>query len=151
MSTATPFELREERAPETLPARAEPAHDRVPRVLVIRRRYLGDIVLLGSVLRNIRLRWPRAWIAVLTETAYAGVLGLNPDVDSALTFPHRKRQWLGFVRALRRTRFTHVLDFDNTEKTALVTDGQITLTFPASASQVVYCNWFSIPATSPAG
>lgn len=121
MPTATPFELNEERATDTLPARPEPARDRVPRFLVIRRRYLGDIVLLGSVLRNLRLRWPRAWIAVLTETAYTGVLGLNPDVDAALTFPHRKLQWLGFIRRLRRTRFTHVLDFDNTEKTALVT------------------------------
>jgi ADP-heptose:LPS heptosyltransferase len=29
-----------------------------PHVLVIRRRYLGDIVLLGPVFRNLRLHWP---------------------------------------------------------------------------------------------
>jgi heptosyltransferase III len=132
MPTATPFELSEQRATETATARHAPGRDRMPRVLVIRRRYLGDIVLLGSVLRNIRLRWPRAWISVLTEAAYMGVLGLNPDVDAALTFPRRKLEWIGFVRSLRRIGFTHVLDFDNTEKTALVTrltGGAIRATF----------------------
>lgn len=92
-----------------------------PRILLIRRRYLGDIVLLGSVLRNLRLHWPQAHLTVLTEHAYAGVLPLNPDIHGALTFPRRLGQWFGFVRALRRARFTHVLDFDNTDKTALVT------------------------------
>ena len=120
MPTATPFEVAEERATETS-ARHTPGRDRMPRVLVLRRRYLGDIVLLGSVLRNIRLRWPRAWISVLTEAAYTSVLALNPDVDAALAFPRRKLEWIGFVRSLRRVGYTHVLDFDNTEKTALVT------------------------------
>jgi heptosyltransferase-3 len=92
-----------------------------PRILVIRRRYLGDIVLLGSVLRNLRLHWPAAHITVLTEKAYSGILPLNPDVNGALTFPRRLGEWFSFIRALRRARFTHVLDFDNTDKTALVT------------------------------
>lgn len=96
-------------------------HNRAPRILVIRRRYLGDVVLLGSVLRNLRLHWPGAHLAVLTEHPYAGVLALNPDVDAALIFPRRVTGWPGFVRTLRRERFTHVLDFDNTDKTALVT------------------------------
>jgi ADP-heptose:LPS heptosyltransferase len=92
-----------------------------PHVLVIRRRYLGDIVLLGSVLRNLRLHWPGAQLTVLTEPAYRGILALNPDVTAALTFPTSLTQWPAFVATLRRARFTHVLDFDNTEKTALIT------------------------------
>jgi heptosyltransferase-3 len=89
-------------------------------LLVIRRRYLGDIVLLGGVLRNLRLHWPGARLTVLTESAYTGVVALNPDADAALAFPRRAIGWPGFIRTLRRARFTHVLDFDNTEKTALV-------------------------------
>jgi predicted lipopolysaccharide heptosyltransferase III len=91
-----------------------------PRFLVIRRRYLGDIVLLGSVLRNLKISAPDAFIAVLTEQAYSGILPLNPDVNLALAFPRRISAWPRFITALRRERFTHVLDFDNTEKTALV-------------------------------
>jgi heptosyltransferase-3 len=92
-----------------------------PHVLLIRRRYLGDLVLLGSVVRNLRLHWPSARITVLSEAAYAGVVPLNPEIDAALAFPRAAAAWPGFLAALRRGRFTHVLDFDNTEKTALVT------------------------------
>jgi len=92
-----------------------------PHILLIRRRYLGDIVLLGSVVRNLRLHWPAARLTVLTEAAYAGVVPLNPEIDAALAFPRGAAGWPAFLAALRRGRFTHVLDFDNTEKTALVT------------------------------
>src|SRR5258708_6190672 len=92
-----------------------------PHILVIRRRYLGDIVLLGSVLRNLRLHWPKARITVLTEPAYAAILALNPDVTGSLVFPRALAGWPSFLAGLRRARFTHVLDFDNTEKTAAIT------------------------------
>ncbi len=121
MPTSSPFEMTEAAGTETASATHALNASRTPRVLVIRRRYLGDIVLLGSTLRNLRIRWPDAWITVLTEAAYAGVVPLNPDVDAALTFPRRAFAWLRFARELRRTGFTHVLDFDNTDKTALVT------------------------------
>jgi heptosyltransferase-3 len=117
MPPASPTTLESESATA---AAATLTADRQPRVLLIRRRYLGDIVLLGSVLRNLRAHWPKAWIAVLTEAAYTGVLPLNPDVDSAFAFPRRAGDWPGFIRALRGVGFTHVLDFDNTDKTALV-------------------------------
>ena len=91
-----------------------------PRVLVIRRRYLGDVVLLGSLLRNLRLHWPRARLAALVEPAYEAILALNPDVDLVMTLPGGLSAWPGFVARLRRAGFTHVLDLDNTEKTALV-------------------------------
>ncbi len=100
-----------------------PAHPPAgaPHVLIIRRRYLGDIVLLGSVLRNLRLHWPDAQLTVLTEEPFSGILALNPDVTTAIAFPRSALEWPSFLAAIRRARFTHVLDFDNTEKTALLT------------------------------
>ena len=92
-----------------------------PRVLLIRRRYLGDVVLLGSVLRNLRLHWPGARIDLLSQGAYAGVAALHPDANAALAFPVRWSEWPSFIRTLRAARYSHVLDFDNTERTALVT------------------------------
>ena len=92
-----------------------------PRVLLIRRRYLGDVVLLGSVLRNLRLHWPDARLDLLTEAAYAGVAALHPDASTSLAFPTQALEWPAFIRALRAARYSHVLDFDNTERTALVT------------------------------
>ncbi len=92
-----------------------------PRVLIIRRRYLGDLVLLGSVLRNLRLHWPDAHLAVLVEGGCAGIPPLHPDVNATLILPRSLLAWPGFIRRLRRERFTHVLDFDNSDKTALIT------------------------------
>ena len=60
-------------------------------------------------------------VTALTEAPYAGVLPLNPDVNATLVFPRRLAEWPGFLHSLRRARFTHVLDFDNTEKTAVLT------------------------------
>lgn len=92
-----------------------------PRILVFRRRYLGDIVLLGSFLRNLRLHWPGARIGVAADSSYAGVLSLNPDVDQVLTFPEGGVEWARFVAELRRAAWTHVFNLDNTERTALLT------------------------------
>lgn len=92
-----------------------------PRILVIRRRYLGDIVLLGSLLQNLRRHWPEAHLAVLVEPRFAELLALNPDANATLTLPKTISAWPAFVRTLRAMRFTHVLDLDNTEKTAAIT------------------------------
>ena len=91
-----------------------------PHILVIRRRYLGDIVLLGSFLRNLRLHWPQAEIRVAADPAYAPALALNPDVDRVEAMPMRLRDWPRFLAAQRRFRCTHVFNFDNTERTALI-------------------------------
>lgn len=92
-----------------------------PHVLVIRRRYLGDIVLLGPLLRNLRLHWPAGRIDVLCEAAYAPLLALNPDVQATWVFPRRLADWPRLLARLRRARFTHVLDLDNRDKTAVLT------------------------------
>jgi ADP-heptose:LPS heptosyltransferase len=92
-----------------------------PRILVIKRRYLGDIVLLGIFFRSLRRHWPEALIQVLVEEPYAGILALNPDVDGAQIIPKKSTalgRWFSLLRALRNVHYTHVLDLDNTEKTA---------------------------------
>jgi ADP-heptose:LPS heptosyltransferase len=100
-----------------------PAND-VPRILVIRRRYLGDIVLLGSFFANLRAHWPRAELCALVEGHFQEVLALNPNVDRVIPLPRDNRSlgpWISTARQLRAGRFTHVFDLDNREKTALLT------------------------------
>ncbi len=92
-----------------------------PYVLIIRRRYLGDIALLGAVFRNLRQYWPESRLAALVEAPYAPVLAMNAEVNETWTLPQRAAEWLPFLWRLRRAGFTHVLDFDNTDKTALLT------------------------------
>jgi len=92
-----------------------------PRILVIRRRYLGDIVLLGILAANLRRHRPAARIVALLEPAYAPVLALNPDFDEVIPLPDGAFRWPGFLRKLRSMGFTHVFDLDNSARTALIT------------------------------
>jgi ADP-heptose:LPS heptosyltransferase len=92
-----------------------------PHILIIRRRYLGDIVLLGSLLRNLKLHWPAARLAVLCEPAYAPILELNPDANERWHFPQSAAAWPGFLWRVRRAGFTQVIDLDNRDKTAVIT------------------------------
>jgi ADP-heptose:LPS heptosyltransferase len=73
-----------------------------PKILVIRRRYLGDVVLLGSLFRNLKLHWPDGRVVAAVEPGYAGILGLNPDVDAVVSPPAGRFAWLGFVRLIAR-------------------------------------------------
>jgi heptosyltransferase III len=57
---------------------------------------------------------------VLCEPAYAPILELNPDVDERWLFPQSAAAWPGFLWRVRRAGFTHVLDLDNRDKTAVI-------------------------------
>jgi ADP-heptose:LPS heptosyltransferase len=106
------------------PGRKEPVTTQ-PRILVIRRRYIGDLVLLGPFLRNLLLHWPDAAVTALVDEGYADILALNPDVGSVLQIPRRgpgrPRLELALLRALRSARFSHVFDFDTSDRTAFLT------------------------------
>lgn len=90
-----------------------------PRILVTRRRYLGDVTLTAPVFRNLRLRWPKARIVGLTDAPYSDVLTLDPDIDEVWAHPTRAAAWPGFLFKLRCARFTHVFDLDNRGRSAL--------------------------------
>ena len=90
-----------------------------PRILVTRRRYLGDITLTAPVFRNLRLHWPEARIVGLTDAPFADVLTLNPDVDDVWAHPSRVASWPTFLIKVRCARFTHVFDLDNRGRSAL--------------------------------
>lgn len=83
------------------------------RILVTRRRYLGDVILTAPVFRNLRQHWPEAHIVGLVDAPFAEVLTLNPDVDDVWAHPTRAAEWPGFLLKVRFARFTHVFDLDN--------------------------------------
>lgn len=95
--------------------------DDAPNLLIIRRRYLGDIILLGSLIRNLRLHWPGARLTLLCDAAYADAARLHDDLDAVLHYPSSGWRWPAFLRAVRRSRYSHVLDIDNRDKSALCT------------------------------
>lgn len=89
-----------------------------PAILLMRRRYFGDIVLLTNMLRNLRLAFPRAWITVVVDDAFAEVLETNPDLSEVCLLPTgknasiRKRllAWQQMFGQLLRRRFDLAFD-----------------------------------------
>jgi ADP-heptose:LPS heptosyltransferase len=65
------------------------ALERVRRVLVIRHRAAGDLLLTTPALRALRLGLPTARIEVLTARGMGELLEGNPDIDSVLEFDRR--------------------------------------------------------------
>jgi len=102
-------------------AAAREKDSQAPRVLVFRRQAVGDITLLGSLFRNLRLHWPHAQLALLSNPAYTPATALHADIDCAYSLPATLWQRVRLAAELRRARFTHVLDTDNSPTSTLLT------------------------------
>jgi len=88
------------------------------RLLIVRRRYLGDLVLLDPVLRSLRAAHPGAFLALLVDEDYGSVLRDHPALDRILEIPMRRpgenpfaffRRYLDTGRELRRLSFDTAL------------------------------------------
>src|SRR3954467_13728337 len=105
------------RSPAGMPERPAPAASDRPRILVIRRDNIGDLVCATPLFAALRRRYPRSHIAALVNSYNAGVLAGNPDVDAVHAYTKLKHRgagdsWLGTLvaslrlfRALRAPRF----------------------------------------------
>jgi heptosyltransferase III len=88
-----------------------------PRILVIRRDNIGDLVCTTPALTLLRGRYPRAYIAALVNSYNAPVLRGNPCLDEVFSYVKGKHvvpggtrlaAWLGkwlLMRAIRARRF----------------------------------------------
>ncbi len=81
-----------------------------PRILVIRRDNIGDLVCTTPLLEALRVARPNAWIAVLANTYNSEVLSRNPSVDAVYTYEKLKHRSSPFLRlVLDRLRLTSEL------------------------------------------
>lgn len=69
-----------------------------PRILVIRRDNIGDLICTTPLLQALRNHFPQAWITVLVSSYNQDIVAGNPDINEMLVFP--KRQQHGFVTTL---------------------------------------------------
>jgi heptosyltransferase-2/heptosyltransferase-3 len=93
------------------------------RILVIRYRMIGDVLLDTPIVRALRRHYPHSHIAFCTESTPAGILRGNPDIDEILLHP-RPATWyqaLQFIRRVRRRRFDLVLDLMGNSRSAFMT------------------------------
>jgi ADP-heptose:LPS heptosyltransferase len=93
----------------------------VLKILIIKLRAVGDVVLSTIVTKNLRLAYPGAEIHYLTEPASAEVLLHNRYVDRTLVYRKRTMSGWALIRMVRRERYDVVIDLFGNPRTALVT------------------------------
>ncbi len=78
---------------------------RAPRLLIVRRDNIGDLVCTTPLVAALRAKLPRAWIGALVNSYNAEVLARNPAVDEVFVYEKRKHRTRGLLRlALERVR-----------------------------------------------
>jgi lipopolysaccharide heptosyltransferase II len=103
------------------PTYAELLSHPVRRILIIKPRALGDVVLSSIVTRNLRDAFPVAHIAFLTESASRDAVEGNPFIDEAIVFHPRRDNILALFRRVHRSRFDLVFDLFCNPRTAQIT------------------------------
>ncbi|WP_447968233.1 putative lipopolysaccharide heptosyltransferase III [Nitrospira sp. M1] len=91
-------------------------------ILVIKLRYIGDVILSTPVLSLLRQQFPAANVVCLVNSGTQEILQHNPHVDEVLVLPRGSViEQIRFWLAVRRRRFDCVIDLTDGDRSALLT------------------------------
>jgi heptosyltransferase-3 len=79
------------------------------RFLVVRTDRVGDVVMITPMLRELKKRFPDAYLGALTSDRTAAVLHHNPHLDVLITDDRSRGSFWRTVQAIRAHRFTDAL------------------------------------------
>ena len=91
------------------------------KILIIKLRYIGDVLLATPVFAALRARFPDSHLTALVNPGTEGVLVHNPDLDE--TWVLERGGWLNqlrFLRALRARQFDCVIDLTDGDRSAIL-------------------------------
>jgi predicted lipopolysaccharide heptosyltransferase III len=91
-------------------------------ILVIKLRYIGDVLLATPVLRALREQFPTARLTMVVNRGTEDILKRNPDVSEVLGMERGQfGAQIQFVQDLRRRRFDCVIDLTDGDRSAILT------------------------------
>ncbi len=93
----------------------------IRRILVVKPRAIGDVLLSTAVLPNLRREFKDARIDFLVESFASPVLDGNPFIDDVVTYDTRKESSLSIISKVRRNRYDLVIDLFGNPRTAIIT------------------------------
>ncbi len=101
-------------------SRTDPS--RLRKVLLIRFRRIGDIILTTPAVRALRTALPRAEIAYVVEEPYRKLVEGNTDIDRVIAVPKgaSRREFLALVREVRKAGYDAVIDFHGGPRASLL-------------------------------
>lgn len=93
----------------------------ISKILVIKLRAIGDVLLSTVVLKNLREAFPQAQIDFLTEKPSREVLEGNSDITSSIIFDNTTQNGAGLVFDIRRRNYDLIIDLFGNPRSALIT------------------------------
>ena len=89
------------------------------RILVIKLRYVGDVLLATPTLSRLREGFPKAHLAIMVNPGTDGVVRGHPALDDVVVVERGNlfRQWR-FVKELRARQYDHVIDLTDSDRSA---------------------------------
>jgi heptosyltransferase-3 len=93
----------------------------VQRILIIKPRAIGDVVLSTVVLKNLRSAFPKAQIDFLTERPSREVIEGNSNLDNLIVFDAGRDSSIGLIMNVRRRNYDLAIDLFGNPRTAIIT------------------------------
>ncbi|MDA0738944.1 MAG: putative lipopolysaccharide heptosyltransferase III [Nitrospirae bacterium] len=91
-------------------------------ILVIKLRYIGDVLLTTPLLRILRINLAHARITVLVNSGTETILQNNPCVDHVTVLPRGNVfEQMQFLRSIRSCRYDCVIDLSDGDRSAIIT------------------------------
>ncbi len=94
---------------------------RIHRILVIKLRAIGDVLLSTVVLNNLRKAFPDAHIDFCAEVSGGEIIEGHPAIDSRLIFDAKKESGLSLIRRVRAGNYDCIIDLFGNPRSAVVT------------------------------
>lgn len=93
----------------------------INKILVIKLRAIGDVLLSTAVLPNLRRAFPDAHIDFLTERPSREVIEGNPYVNGIIIYDNKEQSSFGLLSEVRRKKYDMVIDLFGNPRSALIT------------------------------
>jgi len=94
---------------------------KINKILVIKLRAIGDVLISTSVLPNLKNKFPNAEIHFLTEPQSGALLKYNPFIDKLIIFGRKDKGYLKFLLKLRKEKYDLVFDLFCNPRSAQMT------------------------------
>ena len=93
----------------------------INRILVIKPRAIGDVLLATPVLPNLRREFPAARIDFLVEKFAAPVLADNSFINNIISYDKKYQSSFSIISAVRSNKYDMVIDLFANPRTAIIT------------------------------
>jgi heptosyltransferase-1 len=96
---------------------------RIKKILLIRLRRIGDVILTTPAISALREGMPAASISYIVEKPYRELVEGNPNLDKVIVLERKQglREFFKLIRQIRKEKYDGVLDFHGGPRASLIT------------------------------